>query len=86
MIRTLFLLLISFIANSAEVVLDIREVAGKSQSQVARYLGVPLSCSGSSSGLKCRYSRGQTEIVYFNNKAEWITVHEIDHLALCIPF
>ena len=45
MLRTLFLLLINLVANFAEVVLDIREVTGKSQSQVARYLGVPLSFS-----------------------------------------
>ncbi len=76
------LLAVTFIAASvrAEAVIDLIQIAGKTQSQVSRYLGLPISCSGSGNGLKCRYDRGQTEIIYFEGKADWITVHGIDHL------
>lgn len=69
------------VAN-AEPIVDILKIAGKAESEVALYLGGPSSCSHSKYGEKCNYEKGETEIVFINGKADWITVEGIDS----IPF
>jgi hypothetical protein len=66
----------------AEAVVDITKVAGKSQKEVATYLGKEISCSHSKYGKKCQYKKGETEIVFIKGKADWITVEGIDN----VPF
>jgi AraC-like DNA-binding protein len=67
---------------SAEQVIDLTQVAGKSESQVSTYLGKPESCSPSKYGQKCLYEKAETEIVFINGKADWITIEGLDH----VPF
>ena len=64
----------------AEQVLDINKIAGKSESEIAAYLGNPQSCEPNKYGKKCQYKKAETEIVYINKKADWITVEAIYHL------
>ena len=66
----------------AEAIIDLTKVAGKSEKEVSALLGEPSSCDKSKYGTKCQYSRGETEIVFINNKADWITVEGIDQ----VPF
>lgn len=66
----------------AETLVDITKLAGKSENEVSAYLGQPSSCGSSKYGKKCQYQKGDTEIVFINGKADWITVEDIDH----IPF
>lgn len=66
----------------AEPIVDVLKIAGKSESEVAKYLGAPSSCDKSKYGNKCQYAQGETEIVFINGKADWITVEGIDS----IPF
>ena len=66
----------------AETIVDVTKIAGKTKDQVSTYLGKPSSCGKSKYGKKCQYQRGETEIVFINGKADWITVEGIDH----IPF
>ena len=68
-------------ATSSEVV-NILKLAGKSRAEVATILGSEKSCSKSKYGIKCQYSKGETEIVFIKGKADWITVEGIDH----VPF
>lgn len=63
-------------------VLDISKIAGKNEKEVSNYLGNPISCSSSKYGKKCQYKKGETEIIFINKKADWITVEAIDN----IPF
>lgn len=67
---------------SAEQVIDLTQIAGKSESQVSAYLGKPESCSPSKYGKKCLYQKAETEIVFINAKADWITIEGLDH----VPF
>lgn len=71
-----------FVATSlsAEQVVDLTQIAGKSESQVSTYLGKPESCSPSKYGKKCAYQKAETEIIFINGKADWITIEGLDHL------
>ncbi len=66
----------------AEAIFDVTKVAGKSEKEVSAYLGEPSSCAKSKNGKKCQYIKGETEIVFINSKADWITVEGIDQ----VPF
>jgi hypothetical protein len=66
----------------AEPVVDVTKIAGKGEKDVASYLGNPSSCSNSKYGKKCKYAKGETEIVFIHKKADWITIEGIDH----VPF
>ena len=61
-----------------EIVLDIMEIAGKSQAVVASILGKPDRCEKikydtDKRADKCYYGEG-SEIVYIRDKADWITL------------
>jgi hypothetical protein len=64
------------------VVVDVTKIVGKSQTEVAKLLGQPSSCSKSKYGKKCIYAKGDSEIVFINKKADWITIEAIDN----VPF
>ena len=66
----------------AEPVVDITKLAGKTENSVATYLGKPTSCGNTKHGKKCQYKIGETEIVFIDSKADWITVEGLDS----IPF
>ena len=77
----IFLLIISGTAL-AEAIVDVTKIAGKSQKDVAAYLGKEISCGKSKYGEKCQYKKGETEIVFIKGKADWITVEELES----VPF
>jgi hypothetical protein len=66
----------------AESIVDITKIAGKSEKSVAAYLGKPISCSTIKYGKKCLYKMRETEVVFIESKADWITVQGLD----LIPF
>lgn len=66
----------------AETVVDVTKIVGKSEGDIAKYLGKPSSCGKSKQGKKCQYNKGETEIVFIQGKADWITVEGMDH----VPF
>ncbi|MCP4976242.1 MAG: hypothetical protein GY931_08790 [Maribacter sp.] len=74
-----FILTLSVGVAHAEVIVDVTKIAGKSQKEVAAYLGKEMSCGKSKYGKKCQYKKGKTEIVFINGKADWITIEEIDN-------
>lgn len=66
----------------AEAIVDVTKLAGKTEKQVAAYLGAPASCGNSKHGKKCQYDKGQTEVIFIGGTADWITVAAIDQ----VPF
>ena len=66
----------------AQAIIDVMELAGKTEKQVSAYLGEPLSCSKTKCGSRCQYERRETEIVFHDGKADWITIEGIDR----VPF
>lgn len=81
MIKKLFIavsLFVSGVTQAADVVIDIPALAGKSKVEVAKIIGEPLSCARSKYGEKCQYNKAETEIIFINGKADWITVEGLD--------
>ena len=73
---------LSIATSQASTLVNIPELIGKTPKQVASILEKPGSCSKSKYGEKCSYAVGETEIVFINGKADWITVEGLDS----IPF
>ncbi len=67
---------------SRETIIDVTKIAGKSEKEVSAYLGQPLSCGDSKFGEKCHFQKGETEIIFIDEKADWITVQGAEQ----IPF
>lgn len=80
-ILALFCILISPASFTAPLI-DVLKVVGKNPLQVSEVLGTPTGCAESKYGRKCAYSIAETEIVFINGKADWITVNGIDN----VPF
>lgn len=69
-------------ASYSIVVVDVLKIVGKTPLQVADILGTPSGCFITKYGRKCSYILADTEVVFINDKADWITVEGIDN----IPF
>ena len=74
-----FLFLLDRLAISTAIFGFFVRMANFANSEI---LGEPTNCSKSKYGQKCFYSVAETEIVFINGKADWITVEGIDN----IPF
>lgn len=59
-------------------IVDVLALAGSSQDDVAGMLGEPTACQAASNGQMCSYKTGQTEIVFIDGEADWITVEDLD--------
>lgn len=66
------------------VVVNVLEIAGRSEAEVAQILGGPKLRSTAVNDGKAYpvlyYQEGQTEVVYVEGKAEWISVRNLSHL------
>lgn len=80
-ILVLSLTIFSSMAFSSALI-DVTKVVGKNKDQLAEILGKETSCSKNKYGEKCSYTVAETEIVFINGKADWITVEGIDN----VPF
>jgi len=67
-------------AQAPQVVLDIPAIAGKSPAEVEQTLGPPSGQEATKSGgrtyPKLFYRNGDVEVVYVDDKADWITLYE----------
>jgi len=70
--------------DKAGVIVDIRALPGHTPAEVEALLGAagPWSCETSRYSRRCTYPRGNTEVVYVNDKATWFTVSDLDNAAL----
>jgi len=78
----LIALLMTAVCSAATPVIDVLAIAGKSESEVATYLGSPTSCRKIKYGEKCMYTKAETEIVFIDGRADLITVSGLDS----VPF
>ncbi len=66
------------------VVVNVPEIAGRSEAEVAHILGGAKERSTATHGGETYpalyYQEGQTEVVYVEGKAEWISVRNLSHL------
>lgn len=72
-----------------KVVIDIPSIAGKTADEVSTYLGSPIEChqikSGETRGEKCTYKKAETEVVFIDGKADWITVSDMNGAPFSPP-
>ncbi len=61
-------------------IIDVKQIAGKSVDEVATILGQPVACRDTYQGLSCDYKSTDTEIIYINDKADWITIGGFEEL------
>ena len=64
----------------AELYADLSALLGNSQEEAAELLGSPSKCEtvnphGSKEAPKCYYREGNIEVVFFDDRADWITVY-----------
>ena len=69
-------------AAYASSIVDVPKIAGRSMKQVAEQLKATPTCEKNKRGTKCDYNDGRIEIVYIDEKADWITVNRLEQ----VPF
>ena len=52
---------------------NVLELAGKSESEISELLGPPEKCNETYQGESCEYTNHDIEIIYIENRADWIT-------------
>lgn len=64
------------IENAPKPPTFIPHIIGKSKGDVNKILDeMPKYCEKSNYGINCRYEHADVDIVYINNKSDWITIH-----------
>jgi hypothetical protein len=76
-----FLLAASVVLASAEPIINIELIAGKTPADVAKILGKPSQQSKTKYGPKAVYKNGKIEVVFIDGKADWITVYEMEGIS-----
>lgn len=61
---------------------SVLDLAGRPEQQVRPLLGEPLSCRPTYQGTSCSYENGNTEIIYIDARADWITFTGMEN----VPF
>lgn len=56
---------------------DINTIANKTKPEVEEVLGKPKSCEKSKYGLKCYFAKNETDIMFIDEVADWITIHDM---------
>jgi hypothetical protein len=67
-------LVFSVSAHSSDIVIDVPALVGKNKPEVSVLIGAPVSCAVAEYGETCVYLKAETEIVFINGKADWITI------------
>jgi hypothetical protein len=62
---------------STDVILNIPKIAGKSKADVEKEIGGANSCVQTKYGEQCFFEKADTEIVFIDGKADWITVNKM---------
>lgn len=68
-------------APVVELVMDVMQVVGKSEAEVAALLGQPASCEDIHRARLCRYSPAGDEVMFVRGKADMITVQAMGAVA-----
>lgn len=74
------LVLFIYSTVSAETMVDINLIANKDMEAVQAFIGEADSCKPSKYGQKCDYNHGDIEILFIDQKADWITINSLEGL------
>ena len=64
-----------------ELVMDVMQVVGRSEAEVAAVLGAPASCEKVHRARWCKYPPHQDEVMFVAGKADMISVHGMGAVA-----
>jgi hypothetical protein len=80
--KLIFLVIISLLPllPAYAQVIDVRKIIGKSHNEVENVLGQPASCNETYQGLSCNYEIAETEVIYIDGRADWITVSGLENI------
>lgn len=65
--------------SNHRIIVNVKQISGKSEAEVSVLLGYPKSSEVTKYGKKCYYNMGLTEIVFINGKADWITTNNMSN-------
>lgn len=63
------------------VVMDVMQVVGRTEAEIAALLGQPASCADIHRARLCKYGPHQDEVLFVRHKADMITVQGMDAVA-----
>lgn len=66
---------------AVELVMDVTQVVGRSEAEVAALLGAPVSCEKVHRARWCKYPPHQDEVMFVAGKADMISVHGMGAVA-----
>lgn len=79
-ITTTVLALFMIVTASADVIVNVPKIAGKSKAEVEKEIGGPNSCVPTKYGEQCFYEKADTEIMFIDGKSDWITINKMNGL------
>ena len=65
---------------STDIILNVPKIAGKSEVEVEKEIGRANSCVQTKYGEQCFYEKADTEIMFIDGKADWITINKMNGL------
>jgi len=65
----------------SEVVMEVRQLVGKSEEEIAALLGPPVACADIHRARLCKYGPHEDEVLFVRGKADMITVQGMDAVA-----
>ena len=60
--------------------INVLDIVGKDQESVARIIGEPASCKQTYQGVSCRYPDNNLEVVFINDRADWMLLDNLNRL------
>ena len=69
------------LAEEMPLIIDVPAIAHASQEKVEQLLGKAEFCRKSRQGISCRFAAHGTEIVFVQDKAERITINDLDDVS-----
>lgn len=79
--RNALLLLFFFLSSCSqadEILIDVTKLVGKNKSEVSDIIGPAVACAPSQYGETCQFAKAETEIVFIQSRADWITIEGLD--------
>lgn len=66
---------------STDIILNVPKIAGKSKTEVEKEIGRANSCVQTKYGEQCFYEKADTQIVFIDGQADWITIGKMNGLS-----
>jgi len=65
-------------SQQQDILINVMELVGKNKDAVSEIIGAATNCSPSKYGETCQFAMAETEIVFIQGRADWITIEGLD--------